>query len=227
MGMNLDANVFGKALDTVNTVGKIAANLTDKKNQPMNPPPQKKDTTNTNQPHTQTVEVKVGDTDSKQKPYVLQEKKETHVHKSYPDGRALSKDECEVEKMRIQVAHENAKEEREYNLLMEENRRKERKEREDYERRVAERRREDQKKSDRRFRILGYTLIGIGLVGAGYCIYSDIRAARAAGLPAPQSKMTVTIEPKRHDRHIDEPRHNRRIDNQKTNKPIKAEGTVK
>jgi hypothetical protein len=214
--MNMDANVFGKALDAVNTMGKVAANLTENKKQsaPQNNPP-KQDKTNTNQPHTQTVEVKVGDPDRKEKPVVVHEKNETHVHKAYPDGRALSKDECEVEKIRINTAHENNKEEREYQLTLERERRAERREREEYERGERERRLAEKKKSDRRF----WTIFGIfaaaSMVGIGYCLYTDYRTSRAAGLPVPEPKISVSVT--------------KQTSPVKTrpSKPIKAEGTVK
>lgn len=217
--MNIDPNVFGKALDTVNTFGKIAANVTDpKKTQQNNPPQPKPDKNQTNQPHTQTVEVKVGNPDQKeQKPMVVHEKKETHVHKTYPDGRNLTKEECEVEKMRIQIAHENAKEERDYNLLLERERREERKEREDYERRERDRKREDKRKSDRRFAIILGVAGTAALVGLGYSLYSDYRSAHTAGLslPEPQVALDITKEP------------SKPVKVKLPNKPIKAEGTVK
>lgn len=212
--MSMDVNVFGKALDAVNTAGKVVENLTSNKKQ-QNPLPQPKpEKSNTNQPHTQTVEVKVGDPDRKEKPVVVHEKNETHVHKAYPDGRALSKDECEVEKIRINTAHENNKEEREYQLTLERERRAERREREEYERSERERRNAEKKKADRRFWIIFGVAAAATVVGIGYCMYTDNRAARTAGLPVPESKsnLTVTKEPMK-------------IKSQ--NKPIKAEGTVK
>ena len=213
--MSMDVNVFGKALDAVNTVGKVAENLTSNKKQVQTPPPPKQDKTNTNQPHTQTVEVKVGDPDRKEKPVVVHEKNETHVHKAYPDGRALSKDECEVEKIRINTAHENNKEEREYQLTLERERRAERREREEYERSERERRNAEKKKSDRRF----WTIFGIAaaatMVGIGYCIYSDYRTARTTGLPVQQPKIAISV--------TKEPSQVKT----RPSKPIKAEGTVK
>ena len=209
----MDVNVFGKALDAVNTVGKVAENLTsNKKQQAQNPPQPKPEKSNTNQPHTQTVEVKVGDPDRKEKPVVVHEKNETHVHKAYPDGRALSKDECEVEKIRINTAFENNKEEREYQLTLERERRAERREREEYERNERDRRNAERKKSDRRF----WTVMGIftaaAVVGIGYCVYTDYRASRAAGLPVPEPKISVSVT---------------KPSKSNPQKPIKAEGTVK
>jgi hypothetical protein len=238
MAVPIDATVFGKALDTVNTVGKIAANLTDPKkssgnNQNQNSNPPRKESTNTNQPHTQTVEVKVGNPDQpKEKPVVVHEKKETHIHKPYPDGRSLTKEECEVEKLRIQVAQQNLREEREYNLEIEERARKERKEKLEYERLEADRRREERKRQNRRARIVGYTLCGAGLVAAGYLLYSDYRDSRAARLsvPAPQNG-TVKIEASRprHHEHkpVPQPKPVKQEPNPNKSKPIKAEGTVK
>lgn len=208
--MNLDPAVFNKSLETINTAGKIVANLTDPK-RPQNPPPQPKpgDKSNTNQPHTQTVEVKVGDQERRDKPMIIHDKQETHVHKTYPDDRAMSKDECEVEKLRIQTAHENAKEEREYNLLLDERNRKERRERDDYERRRREEKDAAQKKSNRRFWIC-MALFGTACVGAmGYVIYDDYRTNGATRRALSEPKAQPV------ERKIREP------------KAIKAEGTVK
>ena len=208
MNAKLDPNVFTKSLDAINTAGKIVANLTDPKKpqQPANLPQPKPN--NNNQPHTQTVEVKVGNPDGqKDKPVILHEKKETHVHKAYPDGRALSKDECEVEKLRIQTAHENMKEEREYNREMESYRREERREREEYERAEKERAREERKRRERKGTIICTTL-GLAALAAGvYCVYTDYRNTRNPKLPVSTPEVTVNIPNK--------------------SKPIKAEGTVK
>lgn len=193
MNANINSEVIGKAFDTVNTLGKIAANVTNpNKSQQQNAP--KPEKSNTNQPHTQTVEVKVGDPDRKDKPVVVHEKKETHVHRTYPEGRNLTKDECEVEKIRIAASQENAREERAYNLEMEERARKERRERLEYERQQDDRRREERKKSRRNARILGYTLLGISVVGIGYCIYTDYRASRTPGLPVPEQEIKKPIK---------------------------------
>lgn len=211
MSANINTEVISKAFDTVNTLGKIAANVTAPgKSQPNNNQP-KPEKSNTNQPHTQTVEVKVGNPDQKEKPVVVHEKKETHVHHTYPDQRALTKDECEVEKMRIAAAQENAREERAYNLELEERARRERRERLEHERREEERRREERRKSSNRCRILGYSLLGAGLVGLGYCIYTDYRNSRVSGLPVQQPKIQVKVE-------------RQKI---KSDQPIAVEGTVK
>ena len=219
--MNIDPSVFNKSLETINTAGKIVANLTDPKrpqSQPNNPPPKGGDKSSNNQPHTQTVEVKVGDPENRNKPMVIHEKKEEHIHKTYPDDRAMSKEECEVEKLRIQTAHENAKEDREFRLQMDERDRKERRERDEYERRRREEAAAAKKKSDRRFWICA-SLFGAAFLGAtGYFIYDDYRNSRITGLPVQEPITSLKIK------YGNKSNPNKPA---KSSKPILAEGSVK
>ena len=179
MNGKLDADTINKGLDIVKNVSKLTANLSDSNRQ--RPPQQEKKQENLNQPHTQTVEVKVGDPNG-QKPAVIREKNETHVHKVFPDNRELSERECEVEKLRLQNEHDIKVRELEYRIKLEDEARRERKERTEYERREAERRRNDAKKFNRRL------AIGLGAAGtvclglAAWDIYSGIRNPSRRGM---------------------------------------------
>ncbi len=167
MNVNLDQNTANKVAETAKNVSRIVANLTDK----PAPKPAEKKQENMNQPHTQTVEVKVGGDaagNASQKPTVIHEKKETHVHKTYPDQRALTEAECAVETLRIKNEHELRMREMDFRVMVEEYSRKDRKEREEYERKERERRRERERRFTR------YACIGLGVAGAaaiGYAAY--------------------------------------------------------
>ena len=172
MGINLDANVITKGMETVNNLTKVAANLTDNKQQ--KPEPQKPD--HNNQPHNQTVEVKVGETNpSQSKPMVIREKSETHIHKTFPDQRELSARECEVETLRLKNEHELKMKELDFHMNTEAMNRKDRLEREEYERKERERRRERERKTARKI-CIGCCIAGVVAVGfAAYDFYTGSR----------------------------------------------------
>ena len=192
MPAKMDAATFGKGIELVNNMTKLATNLSSDK--PRAEKKTFKEGDSTSQPHNQTVEVKVG-AEQPQKPYVIHEKKETHIHKPFPEGRELSKQECEVETLRLQLDAEDKKAEREYRMWLEEENRKERKEREEYARRERERKRQEDKKFAKRM-FIGMGIAGaIGLGIAGYDYYtSTLRSAgRRLVIPA-QTQVTPPIK---------------------------------
>lgn len=184
--MNMDANFLNNGMETLNNISKLAANVSAK-TQNKQAQPEKKDE-NMNQPHNQTVEVKVGETGDIRKPLILKEKTEQHIHKVFPDNRELNDRECEIEKLRLTQEHELKMKELEFRMKQEEQLRAERKEREEYARQEAARRREADRKFARRIGIgLGCAaVVGLGL--AAYDIYSGNRRAAnnrvALGQPA-------------------------------------------
>ena len=192
MANTVDATVLMKGLETMSNVSKIAANLSDK---PRGDKKTYNEGDSTNQPHNQTVEVKVGD-QGERKPVVVHEKKETHIHKPFPDSRSLTTEECEVEKLRIEKEALAKQAELDYRKWHAEFEQAERKEREAYARKERERKHEEDKKFFRRF------LIGAGIIGAasvvyiGYDIYTSSRnsSSRRLGIPAPQSSLSASIE---------------------------------
>lgn len=166
MGVNLDPNAFNKAAEIAKNITRVAANVTDPNNKPK--PQQEKKTENMNQPHTQTVEVKVGEQNPAQKPTIIKEKSETHVHKVFPDQRELSERECNVRELELRNEHEYKMEELHWRMQMEAENRKERKERDERDRKE----REERRQRDRKFaRNLGIGLGAVGVVTVGLAIY--------------------------------------------------------
>ena len=195
--MSMDTNGLQKVVELGLNASKVAANLSevakqrDKNPQPNNPP--KKESTN--QPHNQTVEVKVGElTGNNQMPKIIKEKTEEHIHKHYPDNREMSKDECELEKYRIEMEFKEKEADRQFRALMAKYDRDERREREEYARKQDELRKQEAKKQRRTNRIIGGVLVGLGLGLTGYCVYTDIRANRGDGLAlqAPSASLRLT-----------------------------------
>ncbi len=181
MGVNLDSNTINKGMEIVKNISQMGANIT--KEQKQQPQPQKPD--NFNQPHTQTVEVKVNEPNPGQKPMIIEKKPETHVHKVFPESRELNERECSVREMELKNEHEYKMRELDWRIRMEEENRRERKAREEYER---QRREKDRKTA----RNIGICMVGAGVVAAGvaaYYLYSDPRgtARRRVALSAPQS----------------------------------------
>ena len=180
----VDTNMVSNGLEILNNLSKVTANVTSPRT------PERKtyrEGDKLDQPHNQTVEVKVGNPDQPaQKPMVVHEKKETHIHKPFPEGRELSERECEVEKLRLQLEYDAKKDDLAYRCQMEEARRKERREKDEIERKERERRYEESRKSSRRF----YVFAGAALAGvlglAAYGIYSDSRRSNCSRLPVQQ-----------------------------------------
>lgn len=191
--MNIDNDMINKGLETAKNVSKFVANITDSK--PQQRPPQEKKQENLNQPHNQTVEVKVGDAHpGNPKPTVIREKNETHVHKVYPDQRELSDRECDVETLRIQTEHERKMRELSFRMEMEMENRRERKEREEYERKERERRRERDRKFTRNM-CIGIGAAGLIAVGcAAFDFYTNSRNSANRGVALQQPRPAVTGE---------------------------------
>lgn len=201
MSMTVNGVELSKGVEILNGAIKLANNLSEKQKNPPRPEKKVVESTNTstNQPHTQTVEVKVGDLgqqpgqpnrnkfwDKDAKPVIV---------KPYPDGRELSERECEVEKQRLNQEHERKMKELEFWIRHDENERNDRKEREDYERKERERRREENRKANRRFAI-GAGIVGAGCLGLiGWGMYTASRNCGGSGraLPEPKAELNVTV----------------------------------
>ena len=189
--MSINGNTINNLAETAKNVSKLASNLTDNKPKPQ---PEKK-TENLNQPHTQTVEVKVGEQAPASKPTIIKEKSETHVHKVFPDNRELSEKECAVRELELKQDHEYKMEELKFRIAMEEEYRKERREREEYERKERERRREKDRKAARNACIF---LGAVGVAAAGfiaYDFYSNSRGAQGRRMALCKQKVDITLAP--------------------------------
>ena len=189
MAINLDSNAVNNGIQMMKNVTQVAANLTKEHKPPQEKPKQE----TTNQPHTQTVEVKVGDQGNTPKPIIVKEKPETHVHKYFPDNRELSDRECDVREMELKQDHEYKMAELHFRMDMEAQARADRKEREARAEKERERRRERDRRAMRNI------CIGVGavcVVAAGvaaYNLYTDSRGVggRRLFIPAPaQDKVT-------------------------------------
>ena len=201
---------FTESMAALANISKVAANVTDpekKKEKPANE--------NLNQQHQQSVNVLVGEQEKKPSvPIIVKEKPETHIHKRFPDNRALTKDECDLEVTRLKLEFEEAERERAYRKEMEEKYMKERKEREEKymkerkereekymkereEKEHAERlRKEQERKQARKRRQAVAGGIGIGLIGLA--VYSWMRYDRNGNLsdrklPEPKAELNLTI----------------------------------
>ena len=192
MNMNLDSNTVNKVIETTKNFSQVAANLT----KPQKPQQEKPRQEQMNQPHTQTVEVKVGEQNPSQKPMVIKEKSETHVHKVFPDNRELNEKECAVRELELKNEHEYKMAELHFRMDMEEKARKERKEREERAEKDRERRRERDRKFTRNL------CIGLGamcVLAAGAAIYDSYTSSRTSGgrrLFIPASEKVVPAEGK-------------------------------
>lgn len=188
---NVDTNMIGNGIEMLNNVSKFAANMSTPKNQEKK---SYKEGDNLNQPHNQTVEVKLGN-DQPNKPVVVHEKKETHIHKPFPEGRELSERECEVEKLRLQLEYDAKKDNLAYRVQMEEARRKERREADEYARKERERRHEENRKATRKLWIAA----GVGFAGlvglAAYNIYTSSRVPGGSGFSIQQPQTGVNAIP--------------------------------
>ena len=191
MGVNINSNTFNNLAETAKNVSRIANNLTEK---PKQNQPEKK-TENMNQPHTQTVEVKVGEQNPVQKPTIIKEKSETHVHKVFPDNRPLSDEECAVRELELKQDHEYKMKELEYRMAIEEQNRKDRKEREENERKERERRREKDRRFARNTCIIMGAVGAVALGFAAYDFYTGSRGAQSRKLALREPKVEIELTP--------------------------------
>lgn len=193
MGININANTINDLAQTTKNVTQIAANLTK---QHQEKPQEKPKPDNFNQPHTQTVEVKVGEQGQTQKPVIIKEKPETHVHKVFPDNRELSERECTVRELELKQDHEYRMKELDHRIYQEELARKERKEREERYEKDRERRRERDRKTARK---VGIVVGAACVVAAGvtaYCFYTDtwLPSHRRVAIPASEAVTPTPVE---------------------------------
>lgn len=190
MGLNVDSQTINNGIEIVKNLSKVAAAAGGGKQNNQQPKQEKKQET-TNQPHNQTVEVKVGDPGNANRPMILKEKSETHVHKVFPDSRELSQNECAVRELELKNEHEYKMAELHFRMDCEVNARKERKEREER----AEKERKERRERDRKFRRNACICMGaVGVVALGFAAYDLYTGSRNSGgsklvISAPESKV--------------------------------------
>lgn len=193
--VTMDSKMISKGLEAFNNATRLAANITTPKSEERKTNQSYREGDKLDQPHNQTVEVKVG-SEQQTKPVIVHEKKETHVHKPYPDGRELSEKECDVERLRISSAHEEVMAELEFRRWQAEQDRKDRKEREERARRDRETREARDKKFGRRL-LIGSGIcaaIGLGLYAYDRYTYSRRVGSSRLAIPAPKAELSIGVE---------------------------------
>ena len=173
---NLDIN---KAVEAMGNVAKLGANLSEaQKDKTPHVVTSSTDDSNNAATGNQTVQISV-DKGKRKDPKPV----ETHIH-TFPEARALTPQECDLEWKKTALAADIKREQMAY------------------EQRVSDRqwqhRLEVEKKEDRKRKIAGiiagvFSALGIGCIG--YAVYADYRDAKnACAAPAPVNAEPVKVE---------------------------------
>ena len=187
MGININSNAINDGAQTLKNLSQVAANLTKPQPKPQEKPKQE----NFNQPHTQTMELKIGDMAPQPKPLVLKEKSETHVHKYFPENRELSERECQVRELELKNEHEYKMRQLDDTIRAGEEYRKDRKEKEELERKE----REEARRRGRRNAAIFMGALGVAAVGGvAYYLYTSSRNPANQRVAIPSAE-TVTMVP--------------------------------
>lgn len=188
-------NNMQKITETLGDAMKLAANLSEatKNTKPVVP-----DNSNNSNPN-QTVQIQIADPGKHEKekepPKVIHQKPVTHIHKDFPDSRALTDKECELALQKAKMANELEQQRMQYRQYQDELDRRERKEREEYERKQAEERRIRNEKKARIRGIIGACLAALGVGVVGYSVYTDNRdRRRMACAGGPNGQSTIKVE---------------------------------
>lgn len=172
--MESKINVNG-VVDTLGDALKLAANLSESAKD-------YKPNDNSNSAQTnpnQTVQIQMTPAPAKEeekKPMVIREKPVTHIHKEFPDNRALTDAECNLALEKAKMENDIKRREMEYRQMMDEITRRDRLAKEEQERKDREERRiRNEKRSKRRAIVAG--IFGAVIAGlTGYSMYKDYKA---------------------------------------------------
>lgn len=167
---------MNKVMDTLSDATKLAANLSEKKDSQRI----SDDSNSAVQNPNQQVQIHIGDQEGKKKeePVIIHEKPETHIHKEFPDERALTPDECSLSLQKAKMEHEFKLREMEYRRQKEEIERRDRLAKEEQDRKDREERRI---RNEKRNKIRGAVAAVLGVLaaaGLGYALYSDSHMPR-------------------------------------------------
>lgn len=157
----MENKALEKTLDMAGNITKIAANLSEKKDPKPTPTNKTDDNSNKATTGTQSVNVMV-DSGKKREPKPI----EKHIH-TFPENRALTSEECELDLKKAQMEYELKKSEQIFNQKWDE--------------RSWQYKLEQEKKNEKKGkvrRIIGGILIAVGVGSVGYSIYSDYRDHR-------------------------------------------------
>ena len=148
-----------KALESISKIVSTTSESREKKD---------KDTEKSTSGAYQVVQVQTNQPKSgKERPKVIHEKPEFHMYNAFPDGRALTLDECKLEEFRIKLEYEEKDKQRKHEIeLMELRNKKE----------------EENERRKEKSRTLGDVIMGVlgffGLFGTGYLIHESIKAGK-------------------------------------------------
>lgn len=175
----MENKTLEKTLDTLGNVTKLAANLSETKKDPKPVPMhQTDDNSNNASTGTQSVNVLVGN-DKKREPRPV----EKHIH-TYPENRALTTEECELDLKKAQMEYELKKSEQLYNQKWDD--------------RNWQYKMEQEKKNERKSkvrRIIGGILVAIGVGSVGYSIYTDYRDHKNSAVVPKALPENSTVKP--------------------------------
>ena len=166
--MESKINVNG-VVDTLGDALKLAANLSEAK----------KDTDNSSGSQSnpnQTVQIQMAPAkEEENKPKVIREKPVTHIHKEFPDNRALTDAECNLALEKAKMENVMKRREMEYRQYTDDITRRDRLAKEEQERKDREERRiRNEKRSKRRAIVAG--IFGAVIAGlTGYSMYKDYK----------------------------------------------------
>ncbi len=186
---NINVNTIA---ETLGDAVKLAANLTESaKNVTKLPPSDNSNNTQSNP--NQTVQIQIADPSKKEEPKhtVVYKKPETHIHKDFPDNRALTDAECQLALKKAEMEWDLKMKQQEYDRERQDAERRDRLAREAQDRKIAEEKRIKEEKKAKIRGIVGgiFAALGVGLVG--YSMYAD-HMDRKNGI-ANKSKLNVTI----------------------------------
>ena len=174
----MENKTLEKVLDVAGSATKLAANLSEAKKETTTtkPPVLTGDSDNSNRASTGSQNIQISmDTGKKKEPKPV----EKHVH-TYPENRALTSEECELDLKKAQM---------EYDLKMKQETYFQKACDRDWQHRMEQEKKNEQKGKIRR--IIGGILVAIGVGTVGYSIYADYRDHRnqqvaPPALPAPE-----------------------------------------
>lgn len=191
--INVNGEALGNAL-------KLAANLSDVVKMKPNVEPDNSNNANTQQNPNQTVQIKIGDSEKPKTvgnrcyipAKVVRKQPETHIHKDFPDNRALTEAECNLALEKAKMENALKIQQMEYRKFMDEICRKDRLAKEEQERKDREERRKKNEKKAKVKAIIGGIFAVLGAGALGYAIWSDSKKGSCnCGTP----KLTITATP--------------------------------
>ena len=199
--MEINTNVVSDALKTAANVTEFLNKRTEKEKEDAALEATDNSYTNTNtQPQHQVVQVQLGDPNAPKTPVVppvVKKKKETHIHREFPEDRAMTDAECSLALEKAKMEHELKVKEMEYRKAKEEQDRKDRLEREARMREERERHEKERKEQEERenkflgkvFKWLCGSAVCASVIGGAVELYKFWKKGKT---PAASSVTSVT-----------------------------------